>query len=133
MGVKVLLKREGRYLLLRRNPKKYPNIGAKWDIVGGRIEAGNRLVDELSREVREETSLELDIDSLEMVAAQDILRVPDRHVVRLTYSGTAAGEVVIDEESQEFAWFEPQEIESMKENKLDIYFGELIEESKINL
>jgi len=35
VGVKVLLKnKEGKFLLIRRSPKKYPEVGPKWDIVG---------------------------------------------------------------------------------------------------
>ncbi len=50
VGVKILLKNsEGEYLLLRRNPKKYPEVGAKWDIVGGRIVAGTSLLENLRR------------------------------------------------------------------------------------
>jgi len=60
VGVKVLLRnREGKYLLWRRSLIKYPNIGHKWDIVGGRINPGIALLDNLKREVKEETNLDL--------------------------------------------------------------------------
>jgi ADP-ribose pyrophosphatase YjhB (NUDIX family) len=85
VGVKVLLKNKaGKYLLVRRNPKKYPEVGPKWDIVGGRINPGSPLFDNLKREVREETRLDLTTRP-RLAAAQDILRVPGRHVVRLTF------------------------------------------------
>ena len=86
VGVKVLLKNpQGKYLLLRRNPKKYPEVGPKWDIVGGRINPGSGLMENLKREVFEETKLNL--TSLpKLAAAQDILKVPGRHVVRLRMS-----------------------------------------------
>ncbi len=39
VGVKALLKnKDGKYLLVRRNPKKYPDMKPSWDIVGGRID-----------------------------------------------------------------------------------------------
>ena len=94
VGVKVLLKNnEGKYLLIRRNPKKYPEVGPKWDIVGGRINAGSPLIENLIREVKEETGLLLS-DNPHIVGAQDILRTegfPDRHVVRLTYTASISG------------------------------------------
>ncbi len=56
VGVKALLKNSaGKYLLLRRNPEKYPEVGATWDIVGGRIDPGTPLFENLKREVYEET------------------------------------------------------------------------------
>ena len=60
VGVKLLLENaEGKFLLVRRNIRKYPEVGARWDIVGGRIEAGTPLLENLKREVREETRLSL--------------------------------------------------------------------------
>jgi ADP-ribose pyrophosphatase YjhB (NUDIX family) len=128
VGVKVILEREdGKILLLRRNPNKYPEIGPKWDIVGGRIEAGTTLIDNLKREIREETGMEIISEPI-LLYAQDILNVerfPGRHVVRLTYKAGIQGEPKIDEESLEYKWFSREEIK--KEDKLDRYFKEVFE------
>ncbi len=130
VGVKVLLKnKEGKFLLVRRNPKKYPEVGAQWDIVGGRIEPGSKLYDNLKREVIEETGLIL-TSAVTLVAAQDILK-EDRHVVRLTYLGEIEGEPKIDEEHTEFNWFTGEEIKNLK--PLDRYFKELIENKIVEL
>ncbi|MFA6006134.1 MAG: NUDIX hydrolase [Candidatus Paceibacterota bacterium] len=126
VGVKILLKnKSGRYLLIRRNPKKYPEIGPKWDIVGGRIKPGTGLVPNLKREVKEETGLILKCKPT-LVAAQDILRIPERHVVRLTYQGTIVGTPKIDSESLEYKWFTKEEIFKLSQKEIDIYFKELI-------
>ena len=131
VGVKVLLKNgAGKYLLVRRNPKKYPDMKPSWDIVGGRIDAGSQLFENLQREVKEETRLDL-IEKPRLVAAQDIIR-PDKHVVRLTYLGTVEGNPVIDEESLEFGWFSGAEILALGE-ELDKFFKELIDAQVINL
>ncbi len=125
VGVKVLLKNsEGKYLLVRRNPKKYPEVGPKWDIVGGRIDPGSPLLDNLKREVKEETNLDLSIEP-KLVAAQDILRVEGRHVVRLSYIGEIEGSPQLDDDHLEFKWFTGEEIKSLSEEELDIYFKEL--------
>ena len=109
VGVKVLLKNpEGKYLLMRSNPEKYPEKGAKWDIVGGRIDPGTSLFENLKREVLEEASLDL-INEPKLMAAQDILRVPGKHIVRLTYLGNIEGEPKIDHESLEYKWFTGEE------------------------
>jgi len=72
VGVKVLLRnKEGKYLLVRRSSEKYPEVGATWDLVGGRIDAGTLLQENLKREVKEEIGLTLKKEPM-IVAAQDI-------------------------------------------------------------
>lgn len=129
VGVKVLLRNEeGKYLLIRRNPKKYPETGPTWDIVGGRINPGESLLENLKREVREETGLEI-TDTPVIIGSQDIMgiaRFPDRHVVRLSYTASATGTPAIDEESLEFKWFTKEEIEMLSEGEVDRFFLELL-------
>ena len=133
VGVKILLKnKEGKYLLVRRNPKKYPEVGPKWDIVGGRIDAGSPLIENLKREIKEEVNLDY-IGEPKLVAAQDILRVPGRHVVRLTYIGEMEGEPMLDDDHLEVKWFEGEELKKMSEVELDIYFKELVEKNIIKI
>ena len=131
VGVKILLKNEeGKYLLIRRNPKKYPEVGPKWDIVGGRINPGAPLMENLAREVDEETKLKITSEPV-LIGAQDILKVLGRHVVRLTYLGNTTGNPVIDEESLEFKWFTEKEIRAMTTEVLDSYFSRLLDKAFI--
>src|SRR3989338_2838916 len=124
VGVKVLLKNsEGKHLLLKRSDKKYPEVGPKWDIVGGRINPGTSLLENLKREVREETGLELS-DEPKLIAAQDILR-GDKHVVRLTYTASIAGEPKLNSDHTEFGWFTMEEMKHLE--NLDNYFSELLD------
>jgi len=133
VGVKILLKNpEGKYLLVRRNPKKYPEVGPKWDIVGGRIDAGSPLFENLKREIKEEVNLDYQGEP-RLVAAQDILRVPGRHVVRLTYTGEMNGEPVLDDDHLEVKWFTATEILALSEAELDIYFKALVDAKTISL
>ncbi len=138
VGVKILLKnKEGRYLLIRRNPKKYPEVGPKWDIIGGRIDIGSSLMDNLAREVKEEVGLTVSGQPV-LVGAQDILKIdgyPGRHVVRLTYIGNVVeGEdVKIDEESLEYRWFTGEEIESLGSEDLCEYVRELLDNQVLRL
>ena len=129
VGVKVLLQnKEGKYLLLRRSSEKYPEVGAKWDIVGGRIDPGTPLIDNLKREIAEEVKLTLAKEP-RLIAAQDILRVPGRHVVRLTYSGNIDGQPKLDSDHTEFNWFTMDEIKKL--DNLDSYFKALVDEGKL--
>ena len=123
VGVKILLKNsEGKYLLVRRNPKKYPEVGPKWDIVGGRINAGTSLIENLKREIKEEVGLDYQGEP-KLISAQDILK-PDKHVVRLTYIGDQDGDPKIDEDHLEAKWFTGEEIKNLE--NLDSYFKELL-------
>jgi ADP-ribose pyrophosphatase YjhB (NUDIX family) len=126
VGVKALLKnKEGKYLLLRRSLEKYPDIKGRWDIVGGRIEPGTPLIENLKREIKEETGLEL-IGEPRLIAAQYILRSPGKHVVRLTYVGEASGEVRLDtSENDLHKWYSPDELAILAD--VDIYFKQLLD------
>ena len=126
VGVKALLKNlEGKYLVLKRSAKKYQDVkGDLWDIVGGRIEPGTTLVENLKREVREEVGLEL-LDSPKLVGAQDILKVPGRHVVRLTYTANISGEPKLNSDHTDFKWLILEEMKQFAD--LDVYFKELLE------
>jgi len=127
VGVKVLLRnKEGKFLMVRRSPKKYPEVGPKWDIVGGSIEPGSSLMENLKREIREEVSLEM-AGTPVLVAAQDILRVSGKHIVRLTYTGIIDGSPKIDEDHSEWKWFTLDELKALSEQDLDGYFKELLD------
>lgn len=123
---------EGKFLLVRRNPKKYPEVGPKWDIVGGRIEPGSTLINNLKREIKEEVGLDY-AGEPKLVAAQDILKVPGRHVVRLTFLGQIEGDPKIDDDHLEARWFGGKEIQAMDEEILDIFFKELLDKNVISV
>ena len=128
VGVKILLKnKDNKYLVVCRSPIKYPEVGAKWDIVGGRIDPGVNLFENLKREVMEETGLEV-IGEPKLITAQDILKT-DKHVVRLTYTGEANGEVRLSNEHTEYKWLTLSEISKLE--PLDKYFKEVFNKFSI--
>ena len=123
VGVKILLQnKEGKFLVLQRSKIKYPEVGAKWDIAGGRIDPDIRLLENLKREVMEETGLEI-MGEPRLLAAQDILK-PGKHVVRLTYLGQTNGEVVLSDEHQDYKWLTLEEIKKLE--PMDLYFREVL-------
>ncbi|HAE36563.1 MAG: hypothetical protein UR85_C0004G0099 [Candidatus Nomurabacteria bacterium GW2011_GWF2_35_66] len=126
VGVKILLKnKEGKHLIFKRSSEKYPEAGSDlWDITGGRIEPGSTLIDNLKREIKEETGLEL-IGEPNLIHAQDILRVTGKHVVRLTYVGEGEGEVILSDEHDDYKWLTIDEIARLE--GLDNYFKEVLE------
>lgn len=129
VGVKVLLKNpDGKYLLIRRNEEKYNS--KKWDIPGGRINAGASLSENLAREVMEETGLTMTSEP-HVIGAQDIFSNPERHVVRITYIGTAEGDPVLSDEHTEFCWVTWSELKAMPIEELDRYVKALMEAGSI--
>lgn len=125
VGVKILLKnKEGKYLFVKRSDKKYPGTQGLWDIIGGRINPGSTLLENLRREIKEETGLEL-LSLPKLIAAQDILRVQGKHIVRLTYSGETDGEPVLDDENTDYRWLNLNELQSLPD--LDSYVKELFD------
>jgi ADP-ribose pyrophosphatase YjhB (NUDIX family) len=126
VGVKAFLKnKNGKYLLIKRSPIKYPEVPNPWDIAGGRIDPGSPLLENLKREVKEETGLSI-LSEPKLVAAQDILRISEKHIVRLSYVAETDGEPVLDtEENNEYKWVTIEEIK--KQVGLDNYVKEIVE------
>lgn len=123
VGVKIILKnKEGKYLVILRSAVKYPEAGAKWEIAGGRIDPGTVLLENLKREVKEETGLEI-ISEPKLVTAQDII-THNKHIVRLTYLGLADGEVKLSDEHTDYKWLSLEEISAL--DPIDKYLKEVL-------
>ena len=133
VGVKAFLKNiDGKYLLLKRSTEKYKNTNGVWDIPGGRIDPGTRLLDNLKREIIEETQLSLE-DELKLIYSQDIILNDerDKYVVRLTYVAKIGGNPKLDlSENTEFKWLSVADMLKMPD--LDIYVKEIIEKGLIS-
>ena len=129
VGVKAVIRDDaGRLLLLKKEQPFEGDTIIKWEIPGGRIDVGEPTIDALKREIKEETGL--DVISIERVlAAQDILKNPKLHVVRITYLVTTAGEIVVNHSDtsdtlhSEARWYT---LEELKKLPLDHYFEELV-------
>ena len=131
VGVKILLENgEGKFLLMRRSEEKYCDVLQKWDIPGGRIDPGKSLMENLEREVMEETSLKV-TEEPRLIGAQDIILNGERHVVRLTYIGKTEGEPVLSEEHVEYRWFGIEELQTLE--GLDKYLQSLLKAASWDL
>jgi ADP-ribose pyrophosphatase YjhB (NUDIX family)/Holliday junction resolvase-like predicted endonuclease len=130
VGVKALLADGmGKFLLLKRAPARYPEVNTElWDIVGGRIDPGIDLSENLNREIVEETGLKI-IGVPKLVAAQDVVVTDDRHIVRLTYLAQANGNrVKLSGEHISYRWLALDEISALE--GLDKHFKELLPDIK---
>lgn len=129
VGVKIFLRNEdGLYLILKRSPIRYPNINNFWDIPGGRIIPGTPLLENIKREIFEETKLSIS-NVPRLIGAQDITRLPEKHIIRLTFSANTSGTPILDEEHLEFKWITLKEMKSVK--KLDEFTREILEKDLI--
>jgi 8-oxo-dGTP diphosphatase len=126
VGVKIFLRNpDGKYLLMRRSPEKYPGVKGEWDIPGGRINPGSLLIENLRREVREETQLEITSEP-KLIYAQDIIPDAERHIVRLSYVGETNGEPILDiSENVEFKWLLLAELRQYE--NVDVYAKKIID------
>ena len=77
----------------------------------------------------EETGLVVTGDPV-LVAAQDLMKVSPRHVVRLTYIGSADGEVRLSDEHIEYQWLAIDDIRALPD--LGSNFKKLLEDGTID-
>ena len=127
VGVKAFLRNsEGKYLLLKRAPSADKGPG-KWDIPGGRMEAGASVIDNLKREIMEETALTMTGEPV-FFALQDLIWPDARHVVRLLYRGTIEGVPILSHEHTEYKWSTADEIAALSDQVFDRFLVTLVEE-----
>jgi 8-oxo-dGTP diphosphatase len=113
LGVKALILKEGKLLLLQLNPQRLKSAKKdSWDIPGGRIQINELLEDALKREVYEETGLKI-IPIRPFMMALSHIRIPiqdhDVGLVFATYVCEIVGDISISlsDEHTHFDWFEP--------------------------
>ncbi len=106
----VVFNEEGQALLVKRG--RPPRQGA-WGLPGGLLDLGERLVDGVRREVREECGVEIDVRDL-VAAFEPIQRDEDGrveyHYVVLDYWATlVSGDAVAQDDADAVAWAGPGE------------------------
>ena len=57
--VVAVIKKENLYLIVKRN--KHKHLGLKWEFPGGKVEINESFEQALSREIKEELNIEIDI------------------------------------------------------------------------
>ena len=134
VGVKAfLINKDKKILILKRSEEKYKKYKATkgtWDIVGGRINAGTPLVENLKREIKEETQLDL-VAEPRLIFAQDIIPGTDEHIVRLSFVVHMDGAPVLDiSENTEYKWLSIEELKNMED--LDRFVKEILDKGILN-
>lgn len=104
-----------RIFLLKRIADK--QAAGVWGSVGGRVELGEYLIDACVREAKEEIGVDLDPDSVVLADVKESPHLTEKwHAVHFVYASVLDEPVVLNEESEEYGWFD---IESLPDNTVD--------------
>ena len=112
LAVSAVIFRDGKVLLLRR--AKSPGMGF-YSLPGGRVEFGESLATALTREVDEETGLEIDIVAL--AGWREVLPGAGGggHYLIMSFAARwTANEPRLNEEHDDFKWIEPGRFGDLK-------------------
>ena len=99
----------GRVLIMKRDSTSHAKGG--WCLPGGKVDYGETVADAVAKELCEETSLRC--RSADFLFYQDSLP-PQRgemHCINLYFKCEVEGELSINEESSEYAWIGPEDLE----------------------
>ena len=96
-----------KILLIKRNKEKREKWGFDWGIVGGKVEIGEYSFEAAIREVYEETKIKLSKDDLQLVGYQERPSRIHTPAVHFFYFAVISegSKVIINGESDEFGWF----------------------------
>lgn len=111
LSVKVFLQdHEGRLLVLKRSAGSKNNAG-KWDLPGGKVDAGESFQDALIREVREETGLEIGLNHVVGASERELA---SRKIAYLFMEATLkSGVLTLSDEHADFRWVNPRDLLGM--------------------
>ena len=114
VAVSAAVFRDRHVLIVRR---AHPPAAGLYTLPGGVVELGETLVEAATREVREETGLEIEplmLVGYRQVIARDADGRVERHFVILPFAARwLAGEISLNEELAEAHWLEPSELSGL--------------------
>jgi len=117
VGVGGVVVRDGKALIIKRahEPRK-----GEWSLPGGLLELGESLQDAARREIKEETSLDVDvgpvIETFDRVHRDDQGRIRYHFVIVDFVCWANAGEAMPGSDADGVAWVTPEEIDAYQVN-----------------
>jgi ADP-ribose pyrophosphatase YjhB (NUDIX family) len=117
VGVGAVVVRDGKALIVKRahEPRK-----GEWSLPGGLLELGESLQDAVRREIKEETSLDIDvgpvIETFDRVHRDDHGKIRYHFVIVDYVCWPNGGEAVPGSDAEDVAWVSADEIDDYKVN-----------------
>ena len=124
LAAKGICEHNGKILLLKIRSKSSHDAGL-WEIPGGKVKKGEFFDDALKREYKEETGLDIEVESLYNVIQRNYTACKTNEEIRsiqlIMNVSSTSDEVTISEEHDDYGWFDRDEVIKMIDNgKLSI-------------
>jgi 8-oxo-dGTP diphosphatase len=102
--VAAVIKRNNKYLVTQRNKNKYMSL--KWEFPGGKVEKGETLKEALLREIKEELSVEIDIN---MKITKEKYKDEKINIILHYYFCSLKSGIIKLNEHEDLAWIEKKD------------------------
>ena len=103
-----LIFEKGKVFAVRRGVSPYPYLAHKFEFAGGKIEKGERGEDAVKRELKEELSLDIEVENLFSVTS---FTYPDFSITLHLYECKMLSGFTLNEH-EEYAFFSPEELKT---------------------
>ncbi len=103
-----LIFEKGKVFAVRRGVSPYPYLAYKFEFAGGKIEKGERGEDAVKRELKEELSLDIEVENLFSVTN---FTYPDFSITLHLYECKMLSGFTLNEH-EEYAFFSPEELKT---------------------
>ena len=118
----ILFGDDGKILTLRRS-KTAPSRPLSWDLPGGELDFGENTKEGISREIREETGLE--VQNIKVIDVISGFSDTKEFWVTICYSAKpTASDVVLSYEHDNFQWVTPDEFQKLETSSRNKKFVE---------
>lgn len=124
----VVIEKGGKFLLTQQAGGKFHE--GKWAFPAGGVSEGETLLETAVREAKEETVLEVELESLVGIYRQDLSGFPSGPAVTFLFKGKIkGGKVAIPkDEIEHFRWVSLSELKSLKKRELRPMMSPMIED-----
>jgi 8-oxo-dGTP diphosphatase len=106
---------EGNKILLIKFNDTKGSWSGKWTVPGGKVEFGERILDAVKREAKEETGL--DVEPVKLIEVDEAIVGEERHYIFLNYlCKIVGGKLKPSSDAADAKWFSKEEIEKIETN-----------------
>ncbi len=125
----LILNKDKIFVQKRSSDRKlFPNC---WDVVGGHLEKGENIISTLSREIKEETSWQLEkiLGHFYTFDWQAQAQEKREFAFLLIVSGDLKKPILEKDKHSEFLWLASNQLEILKDKPDDLYIYELVKKA----